>query len=493
MVLINSSPKNALKIFQPFFPLSMPPIGLGYLAVSLEKENINFKIVDEQIENAPLSLIDGYIKNGEISKPYIFGFSVLTASFNSALVLAKTLKQKYEDSIILFGGIHPTSLPEESLSFDFVDFVLAGEAERTLPQFYKLAKSNKDFSGVKNLFYKKDNMIIQNEKEFLTEDLDNYPFPYHMFHNPKYDLNFIMTSRGCPYNCIFCSNRITTGKPYRFRSSDSIVEELDLLNKKYKKTNIHFFDDNLLVNKKRIYELLEKIRQKGLDKVMTYGFQARGDNVDKQLLIDMYNNGFKSVFFGIESASNRMLEIVKKGETIEQIKEGIGFAKEAKMNISATFIYGLPTETKEDRDASMRFCKDMKLDIVRFNNATPYPGTELFEIAKKENRLFVSGNYENFNSVSTFIENPFKPIPFSYVPLGNKENEIRDDILISYFNFYFNLKKIRSTVFKAEKSTGWFSPGKTIFEFLKKIPAIILLFVFLSIKFSRIIFRKILK
>lgn len=493
MIIINPSSGNALKIFQPFFPLVMPNLGIGFLASALQKESIDFRLLDQQLADNPLEIIENYIKNGEITKPYVFAFSILTASYDSALKLAGQLKEKYSDSVIIFGGIHPTAMPEESLNHNFVDYVIVGESERTLPEFYRRIKNGKDCSDIDNVYYKDNCSIKHSGRVYYKDDLDEYPFPYHLFTDPRYDLNFMMTSRGCPYNCIFCSNRVTTGKAYRFKSSDSIIEELDMLNKKYNKTNIGFFDDNFLVNKNRVYELTEKIKSRGLDKKMTFGCQCRGDNVDKQILIDLYNAGFKSIFFGVESACNRLLEIIKKGETIEQLTQAIRYAQEAKMTVSATFIYALPTEKRKDRMASMDFSRNMNLDIVRFNNATPYPGTELYDIAKKQNRLFIQGNYENFNSVSAFIENPFKPIPFSYVPPGNSEGEIRDDILWSYLKFYFRFSKIKGIFTKAEKSTGWFSPGKTIMGFFKKIPALIILGTILSAKFSMMLFRRLFR
>ena len=182
---------------------------------------------------------------------------------------------------------------------------------------------------------------------------------------------------------------------------------------KYNKRYVLFLDDNLLVSRKRIYSLLEEIKKSGLDKKMTFNFQARGDNVDYTLLQDLYNSGFRSVFFGLETASERLMKVIKKGETVAQCIEAVKMAKEIGFHVSATFIYGLPGETHQDRLDSVLLSKNLKLDMVRYNNATPYPGTELYEIARKENRLNIQGIYENFNSVSTFIENPFKKIPFS--------------------------------------------------------------------------------
>ena len=131
--------------------------------------------------------------------------------------------------------------------------------------------------------------------------------------------------------------------------------------------------------------------------------------------------------------------------------------------------------------------------MVRYNNATPYPGTELYEIAKKENRLNIQGLYENFNSVSTFIENPFKRIPFTYVPANNTESGIRMDILFSYFSFYFDAERLKNIFARPDLGVGWFNAGEAIWEKLKKIPALFFLMLMLLIKFGQLFYYSVIK
>jgi len=286
---------------------------------------------------------------------------------------------------------------------------------------------------------------------------------------------------------------VTTKKQYRFRSAESVVEDLDILYHKYNERSILFLDDNFLTSENRIYTLIDEIKKRGLDKKMQFNFQARGDNVDEKLLRDLYNSGFKSVFFGIESASNRLLEIVKKGETIEEITNAIKISKKIGYHVSATFIYALPSETSQDRMDCIEMSKKLELDMVRFNNATPYPGTELYEMAKKENALHVQGLYENFNSVSTFIENPFNKIPFSYIPTGNSEKTIRHDILFSYLSFYVDRKKLERIFVRPDLGVGWFDAGEKASTFIKNIPALLLLMTLLVFKYIDLFFHILIK
>lgn len=491
MILINSSPKDALKIFQPFLPIFVP-VGIGCLLAATEREGIRAQFIDEQVEADVFGKVAEYVKS--MKRPYIFAFSVLTAAFKNAVLVSKELKRLYPDSIILFGGIHPTALPDEVLSFGHIDFVLRGEGEKSLIELYRCVKDGKDCTHMDNLSYRKSGQIIHNKMSPILEDLDSYPsFPYHLFTSEAYDTGFVISSRGCPYQCIFCSNRVTTGRKYRFRSAEAIVAELDMLYHKFNKRYILFLDDNLLVSKKRIYSLLEQIKEKGLDKKMTFNFQARGDNVDYKLLQDLYNCGFRSIFFGLETASERLMKIVKKGETVAQCIDAVKMAKDIGFHVSATFIFALPQETHQDRMDSINLSRDLQLDMVRFNNATPYPGTELYEIAKREKRLNVKGLWENFNSVSTFIENPFNSIPFSYVPEGNTEEQIRGDILFSYFSSYLDFERLKKIFASPDKGVGWFNAGESFWGRLKKIPALFFLVMMMFLKFGQLFYYTVLK
>lgn len=491
MILINSSPKNALKIFQPFLPIYVP-VGIGSLLAVARREGISANFIDEQFEDDMVAKAAKFA--AEMDKPYIFGFSVLTIAFKNAIDIATRLKKIYPDSVVIFGGIHPTSMSEEVLAYPCVDIVVRGEGEKTLVELYRRIKQKIDFSGLDNISYRRDGRIIHNRTNFSNENLDNYPpFPYDLFDMRRYDLGFVISSRGCPYECIFCSNRVTTGRRYRFRSASPIVEELDMLYNKYNKRYVLFVDDNLLVNKERVYDIIANIKARGLHKKMTFNCQARGDNVNPKLLKDLYDSGFRSIFFGIETSSDRIMSVIKKNETVAQCAEATKMAKAAGFHVSATFIYGLPTETYEDRMACIKLSKELRLDMVRYNNATPYPGTELYEIARKDGRLRVEGLYENFVSVSTFIENPFKKTPFSYVPEGNTEDQIRRDMLFSYFSFYLDLNKLKQIFFRPDQGVGWFDLGESFKNVVKKFPGLVILGFMLGFKFCQLFYYMVIK
>lgn len=491
MILINSSPKDALKIFQPFLPISVP-VGVACLLSAAEKNGIKAWHIDEQVEEDTLSLVSKYVEL--MYPPYIFGFSVLTPSFKRALFISQELKKRFPDSVIIFGGVHPSALPDEVLSYRHIDMVIRGEAEEPLIELYKCIKEKRNYFHIPNLSYRNNDEVIHNNRTFSVIDLGAYPaFPYHRFSSKKYDLGIILSSRGCPYDCIFCSNRITTAKKYRFKPAALIIDELQLLYNKYGRRSIQFMDDNFLVNKERTYLLIDSIKKRGLDKKMIFNFQARGDNVDEKLMRELFNCNFKSVFFGLETSNENLMKVIKKNETVQQCINAVRMAKNIGFYVSATFIYGLPGETHQDRMNCVKLSRDLQLDMVRYNNATPYPGTELYDIAKKHGRLNIVGCYDNFNSVSTFIENPFKRIRFSYIPVGDSEDAIRRDILYSYFSFYFDFGRLKKMFTRPDIGSAWFNAGASFGEILRKISALVLLVFFISVKFFQLFHYVVLK
>jgi len=487
MIFINSSPGNTLKIFQPFLPIFVP-VGIGYLMAVLKQNGIQSICFDEQVEKNIIEKIKNNIHKFE--KPYIFGFSVLTASLKNALSLSLELKKIYPDSYIVFGGIHPTAMPDEVLSYEHIDVVVRGEAENVITELYHCLKHQRDISHIESISYRKNGETIHHRRSVGIMNLDDLPvFPYDLFQNKKYDTGFVMSSRGCPHNCIFCSNKINSQRKFRYRNPELVINDLSLLYHKYKRKYVYFIDDNLLADQQRILQLAKKIRESDIAGKMIYNFQARGDNSSYEVLKELYDAGFKGVYFGIETSSELLMKTLNKGETVAQVVEAIQTAKNIGYHVSGNFIFGLPHETHKDRLGAIELTKNLHLNLVKYNNATPYPGTELYQLALVQGRLKIKGVYENINSVSTFIENPFKKIPFSYVPESNTEKEIRYDILHGYFSFFFKWKKLKGVFTRPDLNNAWFDFGHSFTDFIKKIPSILFLLMILSLKFGGFLIR----
>lgn len=472
MVLINCSSNRAEKLggFSRYVPISVP-IGIGYLAAALRDKGKKVEIIDDEVMSVTGELLEEKVKS--LKRPYIFGLSCLTAGIARGHELAVMIKKKYPDSKVLFGNVHPTVMPDAVLSDRNADIVVRGEAEDIILQLYDKLKKNEDFSGVRGISFRGEERFVHNERAPLP-DLSSLPrFPYGIFkdHSRRYELGFVASSRGCPYNCIFCSQRSISGRSYRFFPSEIVIQDLEDLVNKYGCSYITFVDDSFLVNKNRVALLCGMIRERGLHKKAIFDCQARGDTIDDQILKELKDSGFRTIHFGIETASERLMEILNKKETVQQVIDGIKLAKKHGFQVSGTFILGLPTETGKERRAAYELAKELDLNYVRFNNATPYPGTKLYDIAVAEKRLNAGKDWVNLNACGTLVESPFKRCALAYVPSTVFEGDLRHDIL--KFNLFYSFRPI--SIYKVLRErvgpAGWlalpekwyFKPGEWIY------------------------------
>ena len=457
MILINPyfDRTQKLGIFAHYVPLSVP-MGIGALAGYLLQQEKTVKTLDEHITPVTDEVLDDYVAN--LSQPYIFGISCLSAGASRGYELSKMIKTKYPNSKVILGGIHPTVLPEEALETGYVDIVVRREGEEILSLLYDAIKGGHDYYQIQGISFKdRDGHIIHNPPAKLPDINSLSLFPYHLFtkYPGKYDLGFIMSSRGCPYNCIFCSQRAISGRLYRYTAPERVIEELDLLINKYHQTHVSFFDDNFVVNKERTKRLCELIHDNGFNKKATFDCQTRGDAIDNDIPSYLKMANFTAIDIGLETASERLMTLLDKGETVKQNIEAVKLLQAFGFQVSGTFILGLPTETREERWQALRLAKELKLDYVRFNNATPYPGTKLYEMAKEENRLNIAKDWGNLNACGTLVGGPFIKTKLAYVPKTSTEKELAKDIL--RINLFFSLspRRVFRVLFGGGTPHGW--------------------------------------
>ncbi|MDD5436726.1 MAG: radical SAM protein [Candidatus Omnitrophica bacterium] len=456
MILLNSGCDRVQKLggFSRYVPIGVP-IGIGYLAAYLIKHGKTVKILDGEVNDVTGDVLDRYVK--DLSQPYIFGISSLTAGIAKAHRMADLIKRRYPGSKIIFGNMHPTVMTEDVLKDRNIDVVVRGEGEEVLDLLYERMKAKKDHGDIKGISFCKDGRIIHNEAAPLP-DLATVPrFPYHLFaeHSGKYDLGFITSSRGCPYNCIFCSQRNISGKRYRYFPPEIVIQDLEELILKHNRSFITFADDSFLTNRERVVKLCDAIKERGFHKKAIFDCQARGDTVDEGILKTLRDTGFRTIHFGIETASERLMKLIDKRETVQEIVDAVKLSKRLGFQVSGTFILGLPTETREERRAAYALAKELSLDYVRFNNATPYPGTRLYEIAKEEGRLTPGKEWENLNACGTLVESPFKTSSLAYVPLTATRGELNNDILKFNLFYSFRLQSVLKILKERIGPAGW--------------------------------------
>ncbi len=454
MILINPVAPNRMGMISRYTDATLP-MGIGTLAGYLLAKGRQAKIIDELSGPMRLSDVNSHIK--QLSKPYIFGISCLTINISRGYEIARMLKREYPDAKVILGGIHATALPEEALAKgNIVDIVVRGEGEETLLLLYDTIKNNRNYSDIAGISFKENGKIIHNPARPLIEDLNTIPrFPYELFADKYSGLGHLMTSRGCPYDCIFCSQRLISGKRYRFASCESVIETIDLLINKYNQRNLGFYDDNFLVNKKRVRSLCELIIQKGFNLRAAFSCQTRADNVDRETLAYLKDAGFAHIGLGIETGSERLMKILNKRETVKVNIEAVKMIKEMGFGTSGFFLFGIPTETQRERFQTYRLAKKMRLDYAKFNNIVPYPKTRLWEIAQKEGTLNIAKDWENFNSVEGVVKGVFSKAKLPYIPINTTEKQLRRDMVRS--NFYFYLAHLSSLFVSKQNKSDWFS------------------------------------
>lgn len=356
----------------------LPPLGLGYLASSLRKsfgDNfIKFKIVNDCVEEE--------IKR---FKPDIVGISSVSQNYNIAAKYAKITK-KYKLPVII-GGTHITALPL-SLTKD-MDVGIIGEGEETivdLVNHYNTEKGRFDSKKLKNIngiIFRKNGKLVLTKKRKIIDPLDKIPMPARdllTINNPTY----MFTSRGCPYRCSFCASSRFWGK-VRFFSAEYVVNEIKHLFENYNVDQIDFWDDLFIVDRKRLEKIFLLLKKEKLLGRLSFGCSVRSNLVDEQLVKLLSKMNFKRVSMGLESASPRILKYLK-GETISVANHtnAINILKKYKIEPSASFIIGSPTETKREIIKTLDFIKKSQLRGFAVNILTPFPGTPVWEYAKKK-------------------------------------------------------------------------------------------------------------
>ncbi len=331
----------------------------------------------------------------ENEKPDLIGISVMSFDFSQALKIAAFIKDNYSTKII-FGGVHAILQPNEVIANKNVDIVCTGEGEYVLKE---VLNNNLNFQGIKGIWYKENGKVSKNEKRYVTENLDEFPYPdWHDFELEKYFLVnnnhlTLMASRGCPYSCTYCSNHVLNkelnGKYVRFRSVDNLLDEVGNVIENYSSRGfkyIYFIDDIFILNKKWVLEFCRKYRERGYHKKVKWTSSVRANLVDEEIIHSMKESGCYQVGMGIESSDDFIRnKIYKRNMSRLQIMNAVKIIKNAGLQLSTQFIIGAPFETVETMEASLEMAQKIDADTIMFSILMPLPGTEVKKICEREN------------------------------------------------------------------------------------------------------------
>lgn len=406
-------------------PLAMI-LGLAYLGASVEKHGLPVELADERI------LTDQEMR-AAIERNDIIGFGALTPNIRRAIAWAKYAKELGKTTVM--GGPHASVDQGIFLDSGHFDYVLKGEAEETLPMFLKALDGgdDKDLMAVPGLAGVRDGVVwTDNQAPPLIKKLDELPMPArHLLPMESYfkmnpeRLAYIFTTRGCPFKCIFCQKELT-GRGFRVRSTRLIVDELEQIVKDYDPGVILFVDEILTLRRKRIHEMCDEILRRGLK--FEWIANTRADCVDYPLLKHMHRAGCRRIYYGWESGSQRMLDVLKKDLTPEQIIEAARMTRRAGIWAKVYLIVGSPGETAEDIAETEKVLKLAGPDLVRVSVFNPLIGTESWD--NYQANIDISDLRENYVSSnrSAYVHENFSQVDLE---------EMRKNMVRSYEKWYY--------------------------------------------------------
>lgn len=365
------------------------PLGLGYIASYLQKHGFSVDLICEDGVTDVMNMV----RTRLASQNYLcVGVSCMTSSYPGGLRIASLVKQSSPATPVILGGAHISAVGEPILDEQpEVDMLCTGEGEITfLELVLALRDGVRDISGVQGLFWRDSEGNIRNNGPApLHDNLDDFPYPARdLVEFDRFALHShvatgnrreatIITSRGCPFNCIFCSAHLTHGRKYRFHSDDYVVNEIRLLRDRYGVGYVFIEDDSFTVIKDRVRRLCKRFEQELPD--ITFGCFSRVDIFDEEMAAMLHGAGVKLVIFGIESGVPEVLKKMRKGTDVSGAQRAIELCRRYGMHSYASFVVGFPFETRRNIQQTIDFGKSLKASSVTFNPLVPYPGTSLFD------------------------------------------------------------------------------------------------------------------
>jgi len=447
------------------------PLGLAYIAGYLEKHGFEVEIIDclayyENIKEISKGIFKIGMSDEELAEkikkinPDIVGISCAYTSYEKdSFRTAEIVKKVCPKSLVVFGGAHCSANPASVLKNKNVDTVCIGEGEITFLNIVKNYK--KKLKKINGVGYRDKGKIRINPIREYIENLDDIPFPArHLLPMERY-LNHpqnsianmrsptteIISSRGCPFNCIFCSIHTVWGRKWRARSAKNVVDEIEMLFKKYGIREFRFFDDNLSWDKKRMIEICDEIMKRKLDIRWDTPNGVAISTLNEEVLKKMKQAGYYKAIFGIESGNEESLKRIRKPLSLKYAKKIVNIANKLGIWTWSTFVIGFPWETREDIEKTIGFIKNSDLDFITVYIAQPYPGTEMHKLYEKEGLL-----EKGVDMQSTLVNTKYDTKYFKAEELRDLQKRVYREFfkskMISYINpitFYTKfLRKIRN-------------------------------------------------
>ncbi|MFW9913260.1 MAG: B12-binding domain-containing radical SAM protein [Candidatus Thorarchaeota archaeon] len=428
-----------------------PPLGLGYVASYLREFGshevlIHDGMLHQTTDDEFADLVSDY-------RPDIVGISAqATPAIYDVYRFAAVVKDCDPDCNVVVGGAH-ASFSDDLILRDApqIDFVVRGEGERVMLELLERIGADQ-FDKVKGITYRSKSNMQRNPSPPPIGDLDALPFPaYDLMEMNQYlqgpiRVGTMISSRGCPYKCTFCSSSRSSGKKWRGRSAENVVEEIELLVKNYKINELEFLDDLFCYDPMRVKQICDLMRARNIS--LNWTCSVRADILSNNPLMakGLREAGCRSVYIGVESGKQRVLDLMRKGITLQQVWRSNEIAKRAKLERIFSFVLGYPGETQEEAMSTILMACRLNPEIAQFTICTPYPGTPLFEHAKKEG-LLKAKSWRDYSVLAPVME---------LTTISKKK--LKEILYQAYFRFYLR----PSVIWRQIKSKNIFFLGKIL-------------------------------
>ncbi len=435
--------KRVLLVYPGFISREVP-LNILYISAALKQAGYDTRVFEltkylksTSISNPLKKILKDFIELLDSYRPDIVGFSVMTVGYNITKAMAQLVKAK--GLKVIFGGIHPTILPEDTIAESFVDFICVGEGELPAVNFLNRYFNGGDYTHVKGIWAKDENgKIWRNDVADLVTDLDSLPFPDRdaldaRYYNAELTGANVFTSRGCPYPCSFCQNKFLLdlykdkGTFVRYRSIEKVFDELEAIITKYRAERFYFSDETFTLSKKKTLEFLKGYKERF--KNMPFMCQTRIDRVDDETMAALKEAGCHQINLAIESGNAGIRNnVLLKNFTDEQIRTVFGLAKKYDIKTQSFNMIGIPGETLQNVFETININKELKPDRVLCTIFMPFPGTELGEKCLEKGGIIAD----------------VKEASIYYSQVTMKHENLSSRQLIGYqgfFDWYINLPK----------------------------------------------------
>lgn len=392
----------------------VPPVGLGYLATALRKNDFEVVVIDGVKDKLFPEKLKGIIQK---IAPDVVGITVFSCDFKMVKTYVGIIKRNFPEMTVVLGGPHVSGVKDKIFEdFPEIDYAMRGECEISFPILLKNIEAGitgsknerirasrkfsiQNFGSISGLIWRENEKIMMNPVVF-EENLDQFGFVAWDLMVPRtypqapqgavfrnWPIAPILTARGCPYNCTYCAGKITTGQRIRKRSVKHVMEEIKLLYNKYGVRELHFIDDTFTSDKARSIQICKEILNNNLKVTITFPNGVRLNTLDEELLYWLKKAGCYSITLGIESGSQKILNDMKKGLKLEMVEQKINLINKFRIDIMAFFILGYPTENKQTILQTIAFAKRLKIKRAHFSTFLPLPGTEATDMLIKSGKI----------------------------------------------------------------------------------------------------------